>query len=217
MENFRKKVSSLPLVALTTMLVGACATTPSHYATGKTQFGANAPDAIVVIGVKSAAPTQTWLGDYHRAFKMTWTRTARSIAQYPGAAEFVIDNADRQLFIFRDSFQEDMTWHVVRVPAGTYMLREIYTNVGKDHFTTQQSENINTPFFSLNPGEVRYIGDLHCNVASFPAKCGKLTRNDEPAKAALAKLPGITVKPFFREPAYIPAAGQSARLMPVSD
>ncbi|WP_341899388.1 hypothetical protein [Ferrovibrio terrae] len=217
MENFRKKISSLLLVLLVTLLAGACSTKSSSDAPKDIRFNADSPGAILVIGMKSATPIESWLGSQYRAFTMTWTRSKASVVQYPGPTGFVVDNAGRDMLIFKSSLQEEMTWHVLRVPAGTYMLRQIHTSMANHHQTTQLSGTINAPFFALKPGEVRYIGDLHVNVADFPAKIIKLTRNDEPAKAALAKLPGITVKPFFRQPAYFAEAGQPARLMPVSE
>lgn len=201
--------------ALLAMLLVGCA--QSRVASTETQFVEGSPDAIVVIGLKSVVPIITPGSRSYPDFRMTWnllpgTQPGRSA---PSRA-LIVESADRT-GIFEDTPPGELALYVIRVPAGTYYLRQITTAVAQSHYTLMPMGAPGAPFFTVKPGEVRYIGDLHCDVIARPARCTTLTRSDAVAHAVLGQYPGIRVKPHFRAPAYSPAADEPARVITVSE
>lgn len=181
-----------------------------------TQFVAGSPDAIVLVGLRSTVPVVTPHERYYPDFRMSWELLPHPGLRPDAPRLLVVDTAERAE-MFDDRTPADISIHVVRVAAGTYYLRGIATEVAESRYMLQPAGAPGAPFFAVKPGEVRYIGDLHCDVVSRPARCNRLTRSDSLAYGMLAEYPGIRVKPHFRAPAYSPAADEPARAMPVSE
>lgn len=204
------------LVLLTTLLTGACTSRRPYDIGPDAVFDAASPDAIVVMGVKSALPDVGPLGSSHRVVSIIWGRLNNDAPPSDAPGAFLVTTTQRSLGVLT-SAADDMTWHVVRVAPGTYGVYEVAGHRGHDSQITRTGTGINMPFFTVKPGEVRYIGDLHWDVKNFPARFVKLTRNDVEAKALLARYSGITVAPYFRPPAIIARAGKPAIFLTVAE
>lgn len=171
-----------------------------------TQFSKDAPDAIVIIGLQSTTP-QTVFGfeGAHPPITLQWGRVAKGFTTPTKGEAFTIDNITTLLGMHMGT-ESNMSIHVMRIPAGTYMLRYISTYSGGGtvfyNYHTRLNLPEEAPFFTIKPGDVRYLGDFHVNAISRPAKIERVTRNDLLAKAELYKSPGIRVRPFFQEPSY---------------
>lgn len=206
---------TLAATGLLAMLLVGCA--QSWVASPETQFVEGSPDAIVVIGLKSIVPIITPGSRSYPDFQMAWDLLPAQQPSRPTVPRpLIVDSADRT-GIFEDKPPGELALYVIRVPAGTYYLRQITTAVAQSRYTLLPMGAPGAPFFTVKPGEVRYIGDLHCDVIARPARCTTLTRSDALAHAVLGQYPGIRVKPHFRAPAYSPAADEPARVMAVSE
>lgn len=215
MEKLRKILSTWCLLALTTMVVSACGGGFAQKADSHTRFDKAAPDAIVVIGLQSTDRYKLFGTEgAHPAITLHWGRIDPGYTTPARGQSFSIDTSDTFLGMVVNN-RDHMSMHVVRVPAGTYALRSISTNMANYGNTTVFPLKEGAPFFSVKPGEVRYIGDLHVNAIAFPAKIVRITRSDLLAKAELYKSPGIHVRPFFQGPAYYPTPDSEPKTYPV--
>jgi hypothetical protein len=213
MGIFRKNVSGFLAVAVMAVLASACARQMPYDVDRDVTFTANAADAIVVIGMKSVAPTP---GLFEDTVRLTWGKLKQGDPQPDVPGFFSITNAKRFMGVGTGT-SSDVKWHLVRVPPGSYGLYEVSAQSGNHTRITRFSNGISVPFFTVKPGEVRYIGDLHWDIKSYPAKFVMLTRNDGAAKQILAEHPGIIVKPHFRPPAIVAKAGEPAQFLVVAE
>lgn len=213
MGMFRTNVSGLVAVALMAILASACARQMPYDVDKNATFSADAPDAIVIIGIKSAVQTRHL---FQSTVRLSWVKLKQGNPQPDVPGFFSVTNAEKFMGVGTGT-ASDVKWHLVRVPPGSYGLYEISAKSGNDTRITRLPGGINMPFFTVKPGEVRYIGDLHWDIVSYPAKFIMLTRNDAAARQLLAEHPGITIKPHFRPPAIVAAAGEKAAFMVVSE
>lgn len=217
MGIFRKNVSGLLAVTVMAVLASACARQMPYDVDSDAAFATDAADAIVILGIKSAVPNVGLLGPSHEKFRLTWVKLKQGNPQPEIPGFFSVTNAERFMGV-QAGGADDMKWHIVRVPPGTYGAYEISSHATNHVRITRLAPNgINMPFFTVKPGEVRYIGDLHWDVKSYPAKFVMLTRNDGAAKQILAEYPGIIVKPHFRPPAIVAKAGEPALFLAVAE
>lgn len=198
------------------MLVTACAHNPA--VRPETKFNAASPDSIVIIGLRSARPGMPQMifsggPNEYREVMTLWERTDSPSGQ-PGANEKIAAWTDRAEYKVKDSPQHTALV-IQRVPAGTYMLREIHTFRGMESLTTLVAVHAPKLQFTVKPGEALYIGDLHFDVVSFPAKLEKLSRNDRMVETAMTAYPGVTVPVSFRPPGILHVGQSTARPLPV--
>jgi hypothetical protein len=206
-----------PAVLALALLLGACSTPNPHAPSELTAFTRNSAEGIVIVGVRSAVPYGTVLGiPVYQRVKLTWAATQPDGTPVARATPVEVGTKVAPYGLPGGDAPQDMRWHVLRLPPGTYKITKIQGITDRAGFTTNASPLEYTPFFTVKAGEVRYIGDLHCDVKSFPAKILKLTREDAMARKALAEYP-IHVPPYFRAPAYLPAGQTVAVMMKVSD
>jgi hypothetical protein len=205
---------SLAASVLLTLSLGGCVAPTSVISTDE-QFVDGSSDAILLIGMRSAVPVIKPGERYFPDFRMLW-QSASSQGIRPHK---VLIDTEEQSETFGDRHAGEISIHVVRVPAGTYYLHGIKSEFAESFYPLQPPPmgGAGALFFAVKPGEVRYIGDLHCDVISRPARCTKLTRSDTLAFGTLAQYPGIRVRPVFRAPAYLPGGEDPARVMTVSE
>lgn len=206
------------LAALTAfLLLGACSTPNPHAPSELTAFTRSSTEGIVIMGVRSAVPYDTLLGvPVYQRVKLTWVATQPDGTPAPRAVPVEVGTRVVPWGMPGSDWPQDMRWHVLRLPPGTYKMTKMQGLTDRAGFTTNAASMQNSPFFTVKAGEVRYIGDLHCDVKSFPAKILKLTRDDAMARKALAEYP-IHVPPYFRPPAYLPSGQTAAIMMKVGD
>lgn len=211
MGDFRKFVAALLLATFT----AGC--TSTSVAPTDTQFVDGSPDAIVLIGLRSTMPVVTSSGGNYPHFQMAWELLPAPGMRRAEPYFLQVDSAAHDNLFGDSKLASAISLHVVRVPAGTYYLRMVKTESAESRYALQPAAAMpGAPFFSVKPGEVRYIGDFHCDVISRPARCNTLTRTDPLAFAALSHYPGIRVKPQFRAPAYLPGGDEPAKVIPVA-
>lgn len=206
---------TLAASVLLALALGGCMAPTSVISTDE-QFVEGSSDAILLIGMRSAVPVIKPGDRYFPDFIMWW-QSASAQGMRPHK---VIVATEEQSEAFGDRHAGDISIHVVRVPAGTYYLHGIKSEFGESFYPLQPPQSGTMPgafFFAVKPSEVRYIGDLHCDVISRPARCIKLTRSDTLAFGTLAQYPGIRVRPNFRAPAYLPGGDQPAKVMAVTE
>ncbi|QDO98489.1 hypothetical protein FNB15_14910 [Ferrovibrio terrae] len=206
---------SLAAAALLVLPLGGCMD-PTSMASTDTQFVGGSADSIVVIGMRSTMPILKPTERYYPDFRMWWNSLPEP-GMRAGTPHKVIIGTDEHNETFGDRHAGEISIHVVRVPPGTYYLHGIKSEIAESFYRLQPVSGPGTPFFTVKAGEVRYIGDMHCDVISQPARCDKLTRSDRLAFTMLQQYPGIRVKPQFRAPAYLPGGEDPARVMAVSD
>lgn len=211
MGDFRKFAAAL----LLTVFAAGC--TSTSVAPTDTQFVDGSPDAIVLVGMRSTMPIITNSGSGYPHFQMAWELLPAPGARRSEPYFLRVDSSDHDEMFGDSKPPSNISLHVVRVPAGTYYLRMVTTDAFESRYALQPAATMpGAPFFSVKPGEVRYIGDFHCDVISRPARCNTLTRNDPLAYAALSQYPGIRVRPQFRAPAYLPGGEEPAKVIPVA-
>lgn len=212
-----KKLAAATTFLLIAVVFGGCGSSYGEKADRHTQFAKSAPDAIVIIGLQSAKRYDSFLGieGGHPPITLYWGRLEPGYETATRGQKFSVDTIKRLLGL-HSSAAQDMTMHVMRIPAGTYMLTGIGTAFVNRFYTTVTPLKSGSMYFTVRPGDVRYIGDLHIDAVSFPAKIVMLTRTDLLAKAELYKSPGIHVRPFFQEPTYYPKSDSSPVPFPVT-
>jgi len=205
---------SLAAAALLALSLGGC-TVPTSVISTDEQFVDGSSDAILLIGMRSSVPVIKPSDRYFPDFIMWW----QSASPQGGRPHKVIVATEEQSEAFGERHAGDISIHVVRVPPGTYYLHGIKSEFAESFYPLQPppSGGPGAFFFAVKPGEVRYIGDMHCDVVSRPARCTKLTRSDTLAFGTLAQYPGIRVRPVFRAPAYLPGGDAPPRVMAVSE
>jgi hypothetical protein len=205
----------LTTAAMLALTLAGCGSRTS-VAPADTQFVAGSPDAIVLIGLRSTTPIVTKGSRSYPDFRMIWELLPSPALKRDTPRLLMVDTAEKNE-LFGERSAADISMHVARVPAGTYYLRAIVSGSSESRYLLQPMGSPGAPFFTVKPGEVRYIGDLHCDVLSRPARCDRLTRSDTLAYGALAEYPGIRIKPHFRPPAYNLATDEPAKAIAVSE
>lgn len=204
-------------VLLAALLLGACSTSNPYEPSPALPFTTQSPDAIVIMGVRSAVSHDSFLGmEAYREVEITWTSVpvrGSNVRQ----TTFTVGTKDIPWGLPGGGLPDEMRWRVLRIPPGTYTISKIQGSLSNANYRTHTTGALGVPFFAIKAGEVRYIGDLHFDVKSFPAKIARLTRDDAMAKKALAAYPGIQVAPHFRAPAYFPRGRLPAVVMSVSE
>jgi hypothetical protein len=221
-----KRLAAWLAVALTAITVSGCGSRDPNQVGRDTLFTKDTRDSIMVLGVKSTEPdTVLGIKAGYWPLILVWGRVDPATRAVSQSNVFKISTA-QTLLGMNNGGTGETTYHVLRIPPGTYALSQIHTVVTGYNILIGVHEKIGTsthmtladgaPFFSIRPGEVRYLGDLHVDASKAPAKLVKLMRNDQPAKAELARYPGIHVRPFFQAPAVLPPSGEAAVAMTVS-
>jgi|GEM_PF-6122395 len=226
MGNVMNRRAAWLAIMLIAIVVSGCAARDPNKVAADTQFTKGARDSILVLGVKSTEP-ETVLGIKagYVPLVLVWGRVDPATKAASQSNVFKI-NTTQTLLGIEGGGTGETTYHVLRIPPGTYALSQIHTIVAGYNIIIGHHTKIGTsthmtlaggaPFFSIKPGEVRYLGDLHVDASKAPAKLVRLARNDQPAKAELARYPGIQVRPFFQAPSVLPESGEPATAMPVS-
>lgn len=206
-----RSVAGLGTMLGLALLVTACAT--STTVQPDTRFTADSSDSIVVIGLSSARPGQppSLLSDGTRDYRKVYIYWEKSDAPQQGFATMT----DRATYSSKDSPQHAV-WDVHLIQPGTYTIRSIFTHAGIQALTTKFTAQSDSLEFTIRPGELLYIGDLHVDVVNFPATLEKLTRNDAQARKALEAYPGVVAPLTFRPPVIRTSARPIARPIPVS-
>lgn len=226
MGDEMKRIATWLAVTLIAIVISGCGSRDPTRVDLSTQFTKGMGDSIVVLGVKSTEP-ETVLGIKagYPPLVLVWGRVDQASRAVSQSDVFKI-NTTQSLLGMEGGGTGETTYHVLRIPPGTYALSQVHTIVTGYNIIIGHHRKIGTsthmtladgaPFFSVRPGEVRYLGDLHMDASKSPTKLVRLTRNDQPAKAELARYPGIQVRPFFQPPAVLPDTGEPAVAMTVS-
>jgi hypothetical protein len=147
MEKLGKILSRWCLLVLTAMVVSACGGGFAQRADSQTRFDKAAPDAIVVIGLQSTDRYKLFgMEGAHPPITLHWGRIDPGYTTPARGQSFSIDTTDKFLGMPVKN-RDHMSMHVMRVPAGTYALRWISTNMANYSNTTVLPLKEGAPFF----------------------------------------------------------------------
>lgn len=209
-------ISKAAIITLLSLMLMACARqAPPGEVQRNTVFTRNATDSVVILGTTTGFEENGLFKPVRRSFGLRWETGEAPAGKKPVGPHFVTDNTGPSLLgEFSTTSTADGRWQLVRIPSGTYFLRLVtqklishtpYGPIRYDTVLKRYTGQVGVLFFTVRPGEVRYIGDLHFDTREEVAHFVKLTRNDAKAFTTLAEYPGIQVRPYFRPPAIKPA------------
>jgi hypothetical protein len=214
------------VLLLSVVLVSCTRAPPPGEVSRSTIFTKGSTDSIVILGTVSGIEEKGLSKPVRRSFGLLWEQGESPPGKAPTGPQFVTDNTGSSLLgEFSTTSTADGRWQLLRIPAGTYFLRLVtkkfisYTPYGPIRYDTvlkRYPGHVGVLYFTVRPGEVRYLGDLHFDVRDEAADFLRLARSDDKALAKLAEYPGIQVRPYFRPPAIKPLATSEPVFLEVS-
>jgi hypothetical protein len=174
-------------------------------------FDASSPNGLAVVGIALNHPA----GEVFNLFGNLPSATGVTFVQVDFANNRIVSGGGYLHAIrmhcgagerYPNGCEEDfqkLLYFPVEIPPGDYMLAGIFEQEmgsttflsGEDsYFASSVQENVdagNVPWFSIEPGQILYVGDIILNVQRIPASVVEIRTSPDGARQMLAGYPGV--------------------------
>lgn len=208
-------------MALALTFLAACSTNERGTPVSEElRFGAESPDALVIVGLRSTTKVTDGGFIYERPllWKITWSRFD------PGSLSFVVPLEDMTarrdncpLLEHDTPFEcsgdhRELQYTAKLVKPGMYALRQAaHLNRTTVYATNERSLIVDhslrlllakkkIPWFEAKAGEIVYIGDYVFDAAEAPIELETFERSDEALEQARSEIPGVKGEILYRGP-----------------